>query len=355
MTGEGGVGKKALDLGIWGFAAGYFLSYVPYAAMTKAITSKEPMLPGIDEPVAGLSLLPISVGASMLGMVAFITAMGWWQYAGRGRFAGREVPMPNRWTLMSGLCTAGVIGTTTMAYTLQGVSIVFMMLLMRGGLLILAPVVDLFARRHVRWFSWIAVLLSLAALFTAFAEDLQWKDGRPSLDGGFKLTMVAAIDVVIYLSCYFVRLRFMSRLAKSEDVNARARYFVEEQMVASPALFLGLCVVALIGAGDSGAAIRAGFTDLSGLEIVYVMAIGLTSQGTGIFGGLILLDKRENTFCVPVNRSSSILAGMVATVGLYLLSSGRPPSPHDMIGASLIIVAILFLTLAPLRERRRKA
>lgn len=355
MSGQEGVGKKTLDLGIWGFAAGYFLCYVPYAAMTKAITAKKPMLPGIDEPIAGLSLLPISVGASMLGMLAFITAMGWWQYAGRGRLAGREVPMPNRWTLLSGLCTAGVIATTTMAYTLQGVSIVFMMLLMRGGLLILAPIVDLIASRHVRWFSWVAVLLSLAALLTAFSEDVVWVDGAPTMPGGFKLTLVAAIDVMIYLAAYFVRLRFMSRLAKSDDLNARARYFVEEQMVASPALFVGLCVVALIGSGESGAAIRAGFTDVTAIQAAYIVAIGVMSQGTGIFGGLILLDRRENTFCVPVNRSSSIMAGMVATVALYLLSSGKPPSPHDMIGAGLIIVAILFLTLAPLRAKRRAA
>jgi hypothetical protein len=344
---------RAFDLGIWGFAAGYFLCYVPYASMTKAITSRTPMLPGIDEPIAGLSLLPISVGASMVGMLGFITLMGWWQYAGRGRIAGREVPMPNRWTLLSGVCTAGVIGTTTLAYTFKGVSIVFMMLLMRGGLLIIAPVVDLFSKRHVRWFSWVAVLLSLGALFTAFAEDLVWIDGQPSLEHGFALPLLAVIDVGIYLAAYFVRLRFMSRLAKSDDINARTRYFVEEQMVASPTLFVLLCVMAIIGSGDSGEAIRAGFTDMSALSIVYIAVIGVMSQGTGIFGGLILLDRRENTFCVPVNRSSSILAGIVATFGLYLLSSGRRPSTHELIGAALIITAILFLTLAPLRARAR--
>jgi hypothetical protein len=182
-----------------------------------------------------------------------------------------------------------------------------------------------------------------------------WIDGRPSLEHGFALPLLAVIDVSIYLSAYFVRLRFMSRLAKSDDINARTRYFVEEQMVASPTLFLVLCVMALIGAGNSGAEIRAGFTDLGGLQMAYIGIIGIMSQGTGIFGGLILLDRRENTFCVPVNRSSSILAGVVATFGLYLLSTGRQPSTHELIGAGLIIAAILFLTLAPLRARRKAA
>lgn len=36
--------------------------------------------------------------------------------------------------------------------------------------------------------------------------------------------------------------------------------------------------------------------------------IGFMSQGISTFGGLILLDARENTLGVPVSRASSILA-----------------------------------------------
>jgi len=340
---------------IWSFALGYFLSYVPYAAMTKAITAATPVLPRVDAPIGGLSLLPLSVAASVVGMFTFITAMGWWKYAGRRQILSRVLPCPSRWTFFSGLCTALIIGTTTLAYTFQGVSIVFMMLLMRGGLLIIAPIVDAVSRRHVRWFSWIAVLLSMAALFAAFASDVQWVDGRPTLPNGFGLPALAAIDVAIYLGAYFARLRFMSRVAKSDDGHARIRYFVEEQMVASPALLLSLAAVAVVGGNATGGALRAGFAVGVGMPLVYVLLIGLFSQGTGIFGGLILLVRRENTFCVPVNRSSSILAGVVATTSLWLLAGGAAPGTHELVGAALIIAAILVLTLAPLGDRRRRA
>lgn len=340
---------------IWSFALGYFLSYVPYAAMTKAITASTPMLPGVDAPMGGLSLLPMSVSASVVGMFTFITAMGWWKYAGRRRILSRDLPCPGRWTFFSGLCTALIIGTTTLAYTFQGVSIVFMMLLMRGGLLIIAPIVDAVSRRHVRWFSWIAVLLSMAALLAAFAGDVQWVGIRPTLPNGFGLPALAAVDVAIYLSAYFARLRFMSRLAKSDDENARIRYFVEEQMVASPALLVALGAVAAVGGGATGEALRAGFAVGVGMPLLYALLIGLFSQGTGIFGGLILLDRRENTFCVPVNRSSSILAGVVATTALWTIAGAPAPGGHELVGAALIIGAILVLTLAPLRERRKAA
>ncbi len=286
-------------------------------------------------------------------MFTFITAMGWWRYASRRRILSRDLPCPGRWTFFSGLCTALIIGTTTLAYTFQGVSIVFMMLLMRGGLLIIAPIVNAVSRRHVRWFSWLAVLLSMGALLAAFAGDVQWVGGRPTLPNGFAMPALAAVNVTIYLGAYFARLRFMSRLAKSDDEHARVRYFVEEQMVASPALLLALAVIAAVGGGATGGALRAGFAVGVGMPLVYVLLIGLFSQGTGIFGGLILLDRRENSFCVPVNRSSSILAGVVATTALWSIAGAPAPGEHELVGAALIIAAILALTLAPLRERRK--
>src|SRR5690606_36259544 len=111
----------------------------------------------------------------------------------------------------------------------------------------LAPIVDAMSRRRVRWFSWAGLALSLAALLVAFAED-----------GGYDITLLCAIDVAIYLLGYFVRLRFMSRLAKSEKTDASTRYFVEEQMVATPAIVLALALYAVLGAGTIASALREG-------------------------------------------------------------------------------------------------
>ena len=325
---------------IWWFAFGYFACYVPYSALTKAVSSG--WLEKMDgHGVAGFQLLPLSVGASMLGMFAFITAMGWWKYANHGD--GGKLPRPTGWTLASGICTSAIIATTTLAYTFDGISIVFMMLLMRGGVLILAPVVDAVSGRKVRWFSGMALLFSLGALFVAFWEKK-----------GFDITLIATIDVSVYLMSYFIRLQFMSRRAKSSDTKARTAYFVEEQMVASPFLFVLLVIAALIGQGEIMENIRAGFVDVGQSSILFeVIVIGLFSQGTGIFGGLILLDKRENTFCVPVNRSSSIMAGVIASTSLWLIfDQASRPSYYQLAGAGLIIMAIVFLALPSLLPKR---
>ena len=322
---------------IWWFALGYFLCYAPYSGLTKALTSGGLSPRALD----GFEVLPISVLASTVAMFVFITAMGWWRHARRDPFLG--LPSPGRWTFLSGLCTAAIIVTTTLAYTLSGISIVFMMLLMRGGVLVLAPVVDRLSGRRVRWFSGVALALSLGALVAAFSED-----------GGTALTSLALADVAVYLASYFIRLRLMSRLAKSDRREQSLRYFVEEQMVAAPTVLVLLLVGAAVGHGETLAALRRGFVGLEPAAMGWAALIGLLSQGTGIFGGLILLAREENTFCVPVNRASSILAGVLASAGLWSFG-GEPLSAHQLVGAALILAAIGFLAVPVLRPGSRGA
>lgn len=331
-----------LALGIWFFAFGYFACYVPYSALTKALSKG--LLPGMEgQGIGGFALLPLSVASSIVGMFVFLTAMRWWRFAGRRLIFGMLVPWPGRWTFLSGLCTAAIVATTTLSYTFAGISIVFVMLLMRGGVLVIAPLVDALTGRRTRWFSWVGLGLSMLALIVAFSEK-----------GGYEITLIAAIDVLVYLAAYFIRLRFMSRLAKSDDDEATKRYFVEEQMVATPATLLFLVVLAVIGQGDVMLAVRAGFTDVWAPHIwPWIVVVGLLSQGTGVFGGLVLLDKSENTYSVPVNRSSSILAGVLASYSLALFFGVSTPSAYELAGAALIIAAILFLSIPPLLEKRR--
>src|SRR5690606_8684146 len=112
---------------------------------------------------------------------------------------GLSVPVPRLGTWISGACTALIVVTTTLAYTFDGTSIVLMMLLMRGGVLVIAPLVDAVSRRRVRAYSWVALAFSLAAVLTAFA---------PSADA-VVIGAAAAIDAAIYLAAYFARLRLM--------------------------------------------------------------------------------------------------------------------------------------------------
>ncbi len=288
-------------------------------------------------------MLPWSLMVSAVGMILFLLVTGIWRYASRFQLGKLSLPRPSIGPFFSGLCTAAIIATTTLAYSFAGISIVFAMLLMRGGVLMIAPIVDSLSGRKVKWFSWAGMSLSLAALVVAFAES-----------GTTGITLVAAIDIGIYLASYFVRLRLMSYFAKTDDPEAKLRYFAEEQLIAAPACVLVIGGFALWGGNGFAQELALGFHPANlGNAFVWVLLIGLFSQGTGIFGGLILLGKQENTFCVPVNRSSSIMAGVVASFVLTLVFQVPYPSPYKLAGAGLIIGAILFLSIPPLLAKQR--
>ena len=129
--------KRRYGLQIWALGLGYYLSYTPYAALTKALSSG--LLPGTHGPVSGIVLLPVSVIATMIGMFGFITAMRWWKFAGRRRVFGVSIPFPRLLTFLSGICMATIMATTTLAFAFGGLSIVLVLVLLRGGTLIIAP------------------------------------------------------------------------------------------------------------------------------------------------------------------------------------------------------------------------
>jgi protein-tyrosine-phosphatase len=324
--------QRKYGLGIWGLGLGYYLFYTPYSGLTKALSNG--LLPGMHGPVQGIVLLPVSVIATVVGMLGFITVMKWWKYAGRREFLGISVPFPRRLTFLSGICMATIMGTTTLAFSFAGISIVLVLVLLRGGVLIIAPLVDAIASRRVRWFSWAAMLISLMAVLVVLGDA-----------ANYKLSIAATIDVAAYLLAYFFKFQFMSRLAKSDERSATLRYFVEEQMVAAPLLLLALAVMAALGFGDTMLGFRFGLTTfLVSQDAIYAALVGLFYAGLCVCTTLIFLDRRENTFCVPMHCGSSMLSGLTATYILMVFANQAPASGSQLVSAGFIIIALGFLS-----------
>ena len=324
--------NRRYGLQIWALGLGYYFAYTPYSGLTKALSTG--LLPSTHGPISGTVLLPISVIATAFGMLGFISAMGWWKYAGRREFFGHQIPFPRRLTFLSGVCMATIMGTTTLAFTFGGLSIVLVLVLLRGGTLIIAPVVDRIVGRRVRWFSWTAMFISLAAVLVVLSDA-----------SNYTLTIAAVIDVAAYLAAYFVKFQFMSRLAKSDERAATLRYFVEEQMVASPLLVLVLIVLASIGAGDVMLGFRVGLTTFVTTPGAFFAAlVGLCYAALCICTTLIFLDRRENTFCVPMHCGSSMLSGFTATAILAYFFNQSTPTVAQSLSAGFIAIALGFLS-----------
>ncbi|MEK8020565.1 MAG: hypothetical protein VSS75_027175 [Candidatus Parabeggiatoa sp.] len=327
---------------IWFLGFGYFLCYIPYSFLTKATTKG---LFSNIEPVSGFLILPASAIATFVCMYLFVTAMGWWKYLEHRPLLGFNLPIPRWQSVISGICTAVIIGTTTLAFSFNGISIIFMLVLMRAGVLIIARVTDAIAHRLVHWYAMIALTLTLLALGVLFLED-----------GGYAMTLAAGINLAGYLGGYTVRFQVIQRFSKTEDQKARLRYFVEEQMVAMPALVLGLAFFALIGGNDIMLELREGFTTFFAHDaLIPALLVGVCYASLYIFGTMIYLDHREYTFCVPVNRASSILSGVVSTFGLAVLFDyGMLPNTYQLGAATLLITALFVLSVSSYREAKKE-
>lgn len=318
--------------GMFALAVGYFAWYTPYAALTKALSSG--LVPGVDTEVGGLVLLPAAALGSLVGIPIFLAATGWWRYLGHRRVRGRLLRLPDRTMITAGFFMAMVIAATTLNYTFAGVSILFMLLMMRGGVLILSPLVDTVRRLRVRVYSWVALGFSLAAVVVALGDVTS-----------YELTIGAVLSLSIYFIGYIGRFRIMSRVAKTGEEAVDRRYLAEEA-VSSVVWQVALCLVlALALPGAWGAALREGFTTfLVSPGAIPAFGIGLLYSALYVYGTLIYLDPREYTWCVPANRCASLLSGLVASFGLMWLAGIAPPGAGQLVATGFIGLAIVALT-----------
>lgn len=308
----------------WLFAFGYFAFYAPYSALIKLVT--EGHVPGVRAGMSGLELLPATIVGTIVALAGFMTFAGWWQHL--------RAPSPT--LIVSGIGTGIIIATTTIAYTFSGISIVFALLLMRCGVLILAPLVDLVMRRSVRWFCWAAFVLSIVAVAIA-ASDID----------SYKLTAAAVINLAAYLFGYMLRLPAMTRAAKVDDAAATRRYFVTEGVVALVTLAVFPFAVALLFRGSAAAEVLRGVKwGWQTPALIPALLIGVLYAGLYVFGTLIYLDRRENTFCIPLNRAASLLAGVVAAYALAAAWHRPPPAAAQLIAVIPIAAALLLLSPA---------
>lgn len=311
----------------------YFLSYVPYAVGTKLVTTQ--IDPGLGRPLTGLEMLPFTLIVSSILLLATLWLNGWWRVVPR-RSGGRGfIIRPSMW--LAGIGTAMLLIAVPLSYTFPNVSIPTVQLLMRGDVLLVAPLVDLIAGRRVRSYSWIALLLVAIGL----ALTLRMR-------GGFDFPPLLVSIVVVYTLGYFLRLAVMTRIAKSDDDEATKLYFVEERIVSIPISIGVLALIALIGGSSQATELAWGFTRVwTSPAVPWLLAISFCLFLITFLAAMVLLDKHENTYCVPLERSASILAGTAAAFVLALAFHMKMPSPIELTGAALLILAVSILSVAP--------
>lgn len=271
----------------------------------------------------GAAYLPFAILSGLPAKHLFVTALSCWAVMvlcmstlklwSRVRIT-REV-------LICAVCSTGIILTTILGYGLVGVSMLLMAVLMRGGVLAEAPILDVIRGNTIRPQSRLALCLTLSAILCA-----AW--GRATT----QITPTACAVVGLYLACYAVRLHVYGSVKKNE--RAARSLIISEQPLA--------VTLALVGTGLYEALAHSqGHVWVSHDLRWYLVPIGVGafSQFTGVFGSLVLAGSREHTYCAPLNRCMSTLAVALASVCL-----GKHVTSMEWLGVGLIMAAVAIMT-----------
>lgn len=316
-----------------------FLFYIPLYMLTKmSAKGLFPSQHGVG--ITGFEILPLYSFGALIANILFLKMSGWIKLVKIKKIFGVPFPAIRWYIYVSGLATIGQIITAIWAYAFNGISIVFATLLMKGGMLIIAPVVDLAVkkrRRRIYWPSWVAACLSLFALFVAFLERADTR-----------MTLVCVLDILLYLTAIFTKLTVMSRYAKTHNNTERKEYLAAEQLVVCFGSILILFTAGVAGRlfGIAGPLMELwnGFTAVpqSGF-IIEPMLIGVSALAGGICMTMILLDRRENTFCIAASQAASVFAGTVTTILLSVFFGEPPIGIFKIISVAIVTGAIFFL------------
>lgn len=347
-TAEGSTGRLIQ------LCAGYFVFYVVTGISVKYFLGKASLgLPGMND----IEYLTYSTFSSSLLCIAVVIFKRWYKVESSTfvRVLGRNVPREILYIIPSGVCTAVVVPTTTLMYTLP-ISVMVAMVIMRGSVIVISRFVDavqisqgILQKKVYAEENW-AVAFAIAAVLVHLGFE----------SAGFDfLGSTAAVTILgSYLVAYTVRIYLMNYFKNTRPKGVRLDnegFFGVEQISASLTMAL---VGALVFAGPelfgwSAPQVLAFHESIANPHADWLWAM-ITGSAFGVvafFSVFIFMFKgRTATFAGLVNRLTSLVAGTTATLNFAVFFGGKMPKVQDWISLGFILIAVAFLTRA---EKRR--
>jgi hypothetical protein len=339
------------------FCAGYFILYVITGISVKYfLGSPAEGFPGMLELEY---LVYNTIGGNLLALVV-VLAFRWYKIQSNGytSFMGREIPSELLYIIPSGICTAVVIPTTTLMYTLP-ISVMVAMVIMRGSIIVISRIIDAIQikqgilTKKVYWEENIAVIFAILAVV---ANLVNLKPGSFDFIGS-----VAAMTILTsYLIAYSIRIYIMNYYKNTRGKGVKQdnkAFFAIEQIAATITMFIvGIIIfysTDLFGwSGKQVIQFREAFT-LPDTMWGWAMASGLAFGMLAFFSVFIFMFKgRTATFAGLVNRLTSLIAGTAATLIFAVGFGGKYPKSEDWITLGFILVAVWFLTRAEKKRTR---
>ena len=230
---------KNSSRGLLNLCMGYFVFYITTGVAVKYfLAPAQQGYPGFNDITY---LVYSTLGGTILCLVVVIA--GKWYRLPKSTpvsVLGMNVPREVLYLLPSGICTAVVIPTTTLMYSLP-ISVMVAMVIMRGAIIIVSRLVDIIQthqgilKKKVSWEENLAVAVALLAV----GLKIFWVGNDGKNHFAFLESPAALIILGAYIFAYSIRIYLMNYFKNSgslQKVDNRA-FFGIEQVVASATLF----------------------------------------------------------------------------------------------------------------------
>lgn len=335
----------------------YFFFYVITGVTVKYFLGKPELgFPGLKE----VEFLVYSTGGSFLITLGIIIWKKWYKFESHRhvKILGLNIPFEFFYIIPSGICTAVVIPTTTLMYSLP-ISVMVAMIIMRGAVIIISRIVDsiLIAQGILHKKVYTEENLAVAFAILAVSVNVFW---APAGSFDFVHSVPAMTILGSYILAYMFRIYIMNYYRHTIPANVKRdnrAFFAVEQISALVATVIIAFVVfkSSTWLGWTGSLIQDYRNSFLIPPAVWPWAIiaGLAYGLVAFFSVFIFMFKgRTATFTGLVNRLTSLIAGTTATMLCWFCMKGKCPKVTDWLSLALILVAVIFLTRS---ERKRAA
>jgi hypothetical protein len=320
--------------------AGYFTFYVITGVTVKWFLGPSGGLNDIEF----LAYSTVGANATCLAVVIY---KRWWKLDDPRKQLLYIVP--------SGICTAVVIPTTTLMYTLP-ISVMVAMVIMRGAVIIISRGVDEaqirqgILKKKLYKEENIAVVFALGAV----SVHLFYAGGS----GGFDFINNAAAVTILgsYIVAYSFRIYIMNYYKNTRPPGAKSNneaFFGIEQIAASAAMVIGTVLFYYSSLEAPQLAQLRSAVEQPKPAWGWAMLAGTSYGIVAFFSVFIFMFKgRSATFAGLVNRLTSLIAGTTATLIIAVFFGGKLPKIQDWVSLAFILTAVGFLSIA---EKKRAA
>jgi hypothetical protein len=337
---------------------GYFVFYVINGVAVKFFLSTGEGYPALN----GMEYLVYNTAGAALLATGVVLILKWYRIDSLKKInvLGVNIPSELPYILVSGICTAVVVPTTTLLYSFRGISVMVAMIIMRGSVIIIGRLVDAIQIRQGILKKKVYAEENIAMFIALFAVSIKILSG--SGDGASPFTSLPVMVIFgSYIFVYSIRIYIMNyykNTRPSEEKKDNNKSFFAIEQITSFLTMVLVTAAVLIAAknfGVEGERITPFAQAVFNPDPDWASWAFFAGSAYGIIAFLsvfiFMFKGRTATFAGLANRLTSLIAGTVSTLIIAAFFGGRMPDTIDWVSLGFIFLAIAFMSKA---EKKRK-